>query len=338
MFHVMHQRNRMLQTQRVFIFCCLLILFSSHSLVSALQTFQKIPLPPQITGPEAFAFDPQGGGPYTGVSGGKILKYQGPTLGFTEFAYILPIANKSLCEKAIGTFLGNICGRPVGLAFNEKTGDLYIADAYLGLYVVSYRGGLAKRLADSAAGVPFRFLDGLDVDPVTGMVYFTSFSTRFGPSQLVLAVAVKDTSGRLFRYDPKTKTVTVLLSGLSGSAGCAVSSDGGFVLVGEFLRNRILRYWIKGPKANTFEIFVPSIPGPDNIRRTESGDFWVASNSVKLIVVPTEPSAVKISSDGEILQHMPLGEYYGDTLVSEVNEYKNVVYLGTLTTTFVGNL
>lgn len=153
-----------------------------------------------------------------------------------------------------------------------------------------------------------------------------------------MAVAVKDATGRLFRYDPKTKTVTVLLSGLSGSAGCAVSSDGGFVLVGEFLRNRILRYWIKGPKANTWEIFVPSIPGPDNIRRTDGGDFWVASNSVKLIVVPTEPSAVKISSDGEILRRMSLGEFYGDTLVSEVNEYKNVVYLGTLTTTFVGNL
>ncbi|WZZ68979.1 protein STRICTOSIDINE SYNTHASE-LIKE 12-like [Brassica napus] len=328
----------MLETHRVFILSFLLNLFSSHSFVSALQTFQKIPLPPGVSGPEAFAFDSHGGGPYTGVSGGKILKYQGSELGFTEFAYITPLANKSLCDKAVGTFLGNICGRPVGLAFNEITGDLYIADAFLGLYVVSGRGGQAKRLADSAGGSPFKFLDGLDVDPVTGSVYFTSFSTRFGPSQLVLAVAVNDATGRFFRYDPKTKSVTVLLSGLSGSAGCAVSSDGEFVLVGEFLRNRILRYWIKGPKANTWEIFVPSIPGPDNIRRTDGGDIWIASNSVKLIVLPTKPSAVKINAGGEIIRLMSLGEYYGDTLVSEVNEYKSVVYVGTLTTNFVGNM
>ncbi|KAJ4875077.1 Protein STRICTOSIDINE SYNTHASE-LIKE 12 [Raphanus sativus] len=328
----------MLETHRVFILCFLLCLLTSHSLVSPLQTFQKIPLPPGVSGPEAFAFDSHGVGPYTGVSGGKILKYQGPKLGFTEFAYISPIANKSLCDKAVGTFLGNICGRPVGLAFNEITGDLYIADAFLGLYVVSRRGGQAKRLADSAVGLPFKFLDGLDVDPVTGSVYFTSFSTRFGPSQLVLAVAVNDATGRFFRYDPKTKSITVLLSGLSGSAGCAVSSDGEFVLVGEFLRNRILRYWIKGPKVNTWDVFVPSIPGPDNIRRTDGGDFWIASNSVKLIVVPTEPSAVKVNAGGEIIQRMSLGEYYGDTLVSEVNEYRGVVYVGTLTTNFVGNM
>lgn len=153
-----------------------------------------------------------------------------------------------------------------------------------------------------------------------------------------MAVAVNDATGRFFRYDPKTKSVTVLLSGLSGSAGCAVSSDGEFVLVGEFLRNRILRYWIKGPKANTWEIFVPSIPGPDNIRRTDGGDIWIASNSVKLIVLPTKPSAVKINAGGEIIRLMSLGEYYGDTLVSEVNEYKSVVYVGTLTTNFVGNM
>lgn len=82
----------MLETHRVFILCFLLCLLTSHSLVSPLQTFQKIPLPPGVSGPEAFAFDSHGVGPYTGVSGGKILKYQGPKLGFTEFAYISPIA------------------------------------------------------------------------------------------------------------------------------------------------------------------------------------------------------------------------------------------------------
>ncbi|XP_010537421.1 PREDICTED: protein STRICTOSIDINE SYNTHASE-LIKE 12-like [Tarenaya hassleriana] len=315
--------------------CHLVVLLSSS--VSAAGTFRKIELPPpRTTGPEAFAFDPRGEGPYTGVSGGKILKYNGPLLGFVHFSFTSPLANTSVCDKAVGTFLGKVCGRPVGIAFNPRTGYLYIADAYLGLYVASPRGGRAKRLADSAEGSPFRFLDGLDVDPVTGNVYFTSFSSRFGPSELLLAVAVKDATGKLFRYDPKTKNVAVLMTGLSGSAGCAVSSDGSFVLVGEVLRNRILRYWIKGSKAATWEVFVPWIPGPDNIRRTDGGDFWVASVVMKLAVVPTEPSAVKLNTSGGIVRRIPLGEYYGNTLVSEANEHNGVIYFGTLTSDFIG--
>lgn len=82
--------------------------------------------------------------------------------------------------------LGNICGRPVSLDVNEITGDLYILHSrcifeVVYLYVVSSRCGLAKSLAShSACGIPFRFHDRLDVDPMIGLVYFTSFSTRFG--------------------------------------------------------------------------------------------------------------------------------------------------------------
>lgn len=114
------------------------------------------------------------------------------------------------------------------------------------------------------------------------------------------------------------------------------NSPGGRVLEESDLK--VLDQPIKGPKADTWEIFVPSIPGPGNIRRTDGGNFWVASNSVKLVVVATEPSAVKISFVGEFIRRISLGEYYGDTLVTEVNEYKSVIYMGTLTTNFVGNL
>lgn len=37
-------------------------------------------------GPESIAFDPNGDGPYTGVADGRILKWQGDELGWTEFA------------------------------------------------------------------------------------------------------------------------------------------------------------------------------------------------------------------------------------------------------------
>ena len=41
----------------------------------------------QMLGPESLAFDSQGRGPYTGVSDGRILRYDGPELGWSTFAY-----------------------------------------------------------------------------------------------------------------------------------------------------------------------------------------------------------------------------------------------------------
>lgn len=161
-------------------------------------------------GPEAFVFDSSGAGPYTGVSDGRILKYQGPNVGFVDFAYTSPkryqtsidqlisfskafpivlyiiisvncmwFRSKALCDGTNNIVLGPKCGRPLGLGFNNATNELYIADAYFGLLVVGKNGGLATQLATSADGVPFRFPDGLDVDPVTGDVYFTDASAVF---------------------------------------------------------------------------------------------------------------------------------------------------------------
>lgn len=42
---------------------------------------------PIVVGPESIAFDPMGDGPYTGVSNGRILKWQGRRLGWRDFAY-----------------------------------------------------------------------------------------------------------------------------------------------------------------------------------------------------------------------------------------------------------
>ncbi|KAJ6295110.1 hypothetical protein OIU76_023080, partial [Salix suchowensis] len=44
-----------------------------------------------------------------------------------------------------------------------------------------------------------------------------------------------DSTGRLLKYDVRTNQVTVLKRNLSGAAGAAVSGDGRFVLVSEFV-------------------------------------------------------------------------------------------------------
>ena len=68
----------------------------------------------------------------------------------------------------------------MGLQFHPKTCDLYIADAYFGLVVVGPQGGVAEQLAISADdGAPFKLLNSLDIDPQTGLIYFSDSSTVY---------------------------------------------------------------------------------------------------------------------------------------------------------------
>lgn len=70
----------------------------------------------------------------------------------------------------------HICGRPLGVKF-DKHGNLYIADAYFGLLVMGPNGGVAKPVSSEAEGVPFKFVNDLDMDE-NGTVYFTDSSAR----------------------------------------------------------------------------------------------------------------------------------------------------------------
>lgn len=72
----------------------------------------------------------------------------------------------------------HLCGRPLGLRFNKKTGDLYIADAYFGLLMVGPEGGLATSLVREVDGIPLGFTNDLDIDE-EGIVYFTDSSAKY---------------------------------------------------------------------------------------------------------------------------------------------------------------
>ena len=73
----------------------------------------------------------------------------------------------------------HVCGRPLGLRFNQKTGDLYIADAYFGLQVVGPNGGLATQLVTEVEGQPLLFTNDIDIDEHKDVIYFTDSSTIF---------------------------------------------------------------------------------------------------------------------------------------------------------------
>lgn len=73
----------------------------------------------------------------------------------------------------------HVCGRPLGLRFHSETGDLYIADSYLGLQKVGPDGGLATKILVEAENKPFQFLNDLDIDEKHNLIYFTDTSTIF---------------------------------------------------------------------------------------------------------------------------------------------------------------
>ncbi|CAJ2634959.1 unnamed protein product [Trifolium pratense] len=119
-----------------------------------------------------------------------------------------------------------------------------------------------------------------------------------------------DKSGSLLKYDPSTNETTVLLSNLAVPSGEAVSRDGSFLLVSEYLANRIQRVWRKGPNANSSELFMLLAGRPDNIKRNSIGDFWISVNS--FIGSPRSPrraifpGGFRVTEDGLILQKVSL--------------------------------
>ena len=205
-------------------------------------------------GPEDVAVRPGEGRVYTGIGDGSILSID-PASGETNF-------------------FANTGGRPLGVTFDAAGDTLYVADARLGLLAVD-RAGSVTVLANEADGEPATFADNLDVEG-DGTVWFSAPTREHTLEQVALDVWDSRPSGRLLRYDPATKTAKVVLDNLFYANGVALAADDSFVLVAEFLAFRITRYWVKGEREGTHDVFVDGLPGyPDNITRTPDGRFLV---------------------------------------------------------------
>ncbi|KAJ3680259.1 hypothetical protein LUZ60_016537 [Juncus effusus] len=235
----------------------------------------------EVFGPESIEFDSEGRGPYTGLADGRVLRWMGENVGWETFAVVNPDWSHEICANGVESTMPkqypkeSWCGRPLGLRFDKRTGDLYIADAYYGLMVVGPNGGVAKSLTNLVEGTPILFANDLDIHS-NGSVFFTDTSTRYDRRNHFYTLMEGESTGRLLRYDPQSKSTNVVVNGLAFANGVQISKDQSFLLFTETTNCRIMRYWLEGPKTGQLELY-SSLPGfPDNVRINKDGKFWVA--------------------------------------------------------------
>ena len=284
----------------------------------------------KINGPEEAAVDSQGR-IYGGTQDGKIMR-------------LLP-------DGKLETF-AETKGRPLGMQF-DKDENLIVCDAYKGLLSINPQGKI-KVLTTSAEGIPFKFTDALDISR-DGTIYFTDASSKYAQSEYLYDLLESKPYGRFLSYDPATGGTKVLLSNLYFANGVALSQREDFVLINETYRYRIARYWLKGPKAGTHEIFMDNLPGfPDNISSNGKGKFWLALFTVrnkavdklhpfpflkaqmsklpKALWPKPKPYGLVLALDeqGKIIQslHEPTGRHLKE--ITSAREYGGYLYLGSL--------
>jgi len=153
-------------------------------------------------------------------------------------------------------------------------------------------------------------------------------------------VALGDETGRLLRYDRRTRRVAVLQAGLSYPNGVAVSADGTHVVVAHTALGELRRYWVRGARTGTSETFA-ELPGyPDNLRADGRGGYWVAlSNGVAVgggeaaAAAPTV--AVRVSREGNVTEAL---DGFSFVSVSEVAERGGALWVGSVDTPYAGEL
>ena len=249
----------------------------------------------------------------------------------------------------------NTKGRPLGMAFDSEE-NLIIADAVRGLISID-RNGEVKTLStkSDSDNIPFKFVDDLDIAS-DGKIYFSDASSKYGYGSDRLELFEHTPNGRLLVYDPATKETKTLLNDLYFANGVALSTDESFVLVNETCMYRIQKYWLKGEKAGTSEVFIENLPGfPDNVSSNKEGIFWVAifnprNNFIEMsankpflrkmvlrLPESLQPQPINhsyvlgLDEGGKVVHNL---QYQADNAyspITSVKQYENNLYFGSLT-------
>ncbi len=291
-------------------------------------------------GPEGLAIDGEGH-LYTGFIDGRVMRFNPDGSG--------------------GTLLGNTGGRPLGLTAGPD-GGVIVADASKGLLLLGEDGAM-QVLSTQADGVPFKLADDVDRAPQSRKAYFSDASWRYALPELMAEVFEHAPYGRLLEYDFDSGQTRTLVDDLYFANGVAVGPDEAYVLVTETTRYQVTRYWLKGERAGTSEVFIDNLPGfPDNISFNGKDRFWLALYAPRtpaLDALLPQPALRRIvfrlpdflhpkpklhgwvlgfDLDGRVVANL---QYAGDGAfgpVTSVKQRGDTLYLGSLSDTAIGRL
>ena len=292
----------------------------------------------EIYGPEDVAVDQQG----------RI--YAGTQDGFIK---------RVLTDGTVETWV-ETKGRPLGLHF-DPSNNLIVCDAYKGLLAINPAGEITV-LTTSADNTPLGLPDDVDIAG-DGKIYFTDASSKWSQGNYIFDLLETRPYGRFLVYDPANKTTTTLIDNMYFSNGVALSQHEDFVLINETWRYRVIRYWLKGEKAGTHDVFIDNLPGfPDGVSGNRKGRFWLALPTLRLPAVDKmhprpwlknisaklpdwlKPKPIDyglvllLDENGNIIKslHDPSGTILKE--ITSAEEYDGFLYLGSLGNDRIGRI
>ncbi len=214
----------------------------------------KVPSP----GPESIVRHPAGHF-FAGLANGDILQF-----------------NSTGKDQKI---IANTGGRPLGMKI-APNGDLIIADQIKGLLQLDSTLQI-KVLVKQYEGEDLKFIDDLDIS-AAGVVYFSN-ATQRNPIVVENEAWEQRASGALFAYDLNTTELRLLKKDLFFANGVALHHSEDYFVFSETFGLTLSKFWLKGPKKGTTELFNDQLPGfPDNVTYNK-GIFWVAIPTQRVV-------------------------------------------------------
>ncbi|KAF7494187.1 Adipocyte plasma membrane-associated protein [Sarcoptes scabiei] len=198
---------------------------------------------------------------YAGTAGGAVWRGNLRTGNATRIAKI----NNEMCEKK--TWDSSLCGRPLGVRV-DRQGVLYFVDAYLGLHSIHFDQDDRVQLTPllSVEQVGGKYMGHLVLDEGAGtngghMIYITVASAKRDLTQWTSMVIEPDTSGFVVQYDTGSGSSQIIWDKLWYPTSIEITDDRTALLVAEFSSRKVLKYYIRGLKKGTSEVWVENLPG-----------------------------------------------------------------------------